>query len=403
MRKHFKSYLFSFFSLAALLICLPGASVGFAKAQTPLASHYKDSPLACRGLSIVPSANVGTDFNDLYGVTAVSTNDVWAVGDYLGSIGADETLIEHWNGWNWSVVPSPNGGMQYNILLGVSALSANNVWAVGDDVTSSNIQQTLIERWNGTNWSVVPSPSFGSVTNVLYSVAAISANNVWAVGLYQNSGGISQTLIEHWNGTNWNVAPSPSVGSYNNGLSGVAAVSASDIWAVGDYSNSTISTEQTLIEHWNGTDWSVVSDPNVGSGPDQLYSLAALSTDNVWAVGYRFNGIPSTLVEHWNGTSWSVVSSQNTGDGDSLRGVTGVSASNFWAVGTYSNISSPGQTLIEHWNGTNWSFVGSINVGSGSNELIGVAAVPGSSTVWAVGDHTASSNDTDRTLIERFC
>ena len=48
----------------------------------------------------------------------------------------------------------------------------------------------------------------------------------------------SQTLIEHWNGTTWSVVASPNVGTQLNGLNGVTAVSTSDIWAVGSDGNT---------------------------------------------------------------------------------------------------------------------------------------------------------------------
>ena len=97
-----------------------------------------------------------------------------------------------------------------------------------------------------------------------------------------------------------------SPGSINNELFGVAAVSATNIWAVGFIANTTAagSVQQTLIEHWNGTSWSVVSSPNPGSSP-VLSGVAATSATNAWAVGN--SGFNQTLVRAWNGTKWSVV------------------------------------------------------------------------------------------------
>lgn len=94
-------------------------------------------------------------------------------------------------------------------------------------------------------------------------------------------------------------------------LAGVAAVSATDVWAVGYYYNSS-SQAVTLIEHWNGTSWSVVKSPNIGSGANDLYSVAATSATGVRAVGgYYYNSKKEflTLTERWNGTKWSVVKS----------------------------------------------------------------------------------------------
>jgi hypothetical protein len=83
------------------------------------------------------------------------------VGAYIASAGGvaiDHTLIEHWNGAAWSIVPSPNSGSTDNdTLVGVVAISASDAWAVGTIITSgSNAGQVLIEHWDGSSWSIVP-------------------------------------------------------------------------------------------------------------------------------------------------------------------------------------------------------------------------------------------------------
>ena len=93
---------------------------------------------------------------------------------------------------NWSVVPSPNGNSN-SVLSGVAAVSANDVWAVGSDSNSNFVTRSLTEQWNGKQWSVVKSPSPGSFSTQLEGVAAVSATDVWAVGHTD-----SNTLIEHY-------------------------------------------------------------------------------------------------------------------------------------------------------------------------------------------------------------
>src|SRR5439155_438595 len=154
--------------------------------------------------------------NYLNGVSSTSPSDVWAVGyAYNGS--SQLTLIEHWNGTNWSLVPSPNPGTQTrcgtgtsgNVLNSVTSLASNNVWAVG--YICGWQSRTLVEHWDGVHWTVVPSPSVsGADSSTLVSVAAVSANNIWAVGNFQVGGQYQwNTLVEHWNGTNWNIVSSP--------------------------------------------------------------------------------------------------------------------------------------------------------------------------------------------------
>jgi hypothetical protein len=115
---------------------------------------------------------------------------------------------------------------------------ARSAWAVGFSGTKD---RAVIERWNGTVWKQVPTPS--PQGSGLVRAAATSASNVWAVG---GIGG-GMTLIERWNGATWTRTPSLSPGSAS--LSAVAAISASNAWAVGTADG------KTLIEHWNGISW----------------------------------------------------------------------------------------------------------------------------------------------------
>jgi hypothetical protein len=352
------------------------------------------SSIPCGKWSVVPSPHPQGN-SGLSGVAAVSASDAWAVGTSGSQMGnGGQTLIEHWDGAQWQIVKSPSPGSIDNTMNGVTAVSATDAWAIGYDVNTPGVTQTLIERWNGSSWSVVKSPSPASINNELFRVAAVSASDVWAVGFtttMSNQTPIDHTLIEHWNGLAWSVVKSPSPGSNSDHLNGVAAVSANDVWAVGN-SNTFV---QTLIEHWNGSSWSVVKSPSPGSG-DDLRDVAAVSASSAWAVGYTFNGRSiQTLVEHWNGTSWQVVAGPPIVTSPTFSGVAAVSATDVWAVGSVSNSNHLLLTLTEQWNGKQWSFVKSPSPGSFSTQLLGVAVVS-ANDVWAVG--YADSN----TLIEHF-
>ena len=121
----------------------------------------------------------------------------------------------------WTEVPG-GGAPHPSALNGIAAVSANDIWAVGS--WGQNGGQGLIEHWDGTNWSVAALLPQGTL---LLGVAAQSSRDVWAVG--QN---VAQTLVEHWNGRRWVAVPSPNGGTYS-GLQAVCVVSRNDAWAVG--------------------------------------------------------------------------------------------------------------------------------------------------------------------------
>jgi hypothetical protein len=122
------------------------------------------------------------------------------------------------------------------------ALSPTNVWSVGGSATGEPLDtiKPAAEHWDGTSWSLVsvPNPDQGTrFRDFLTGVAAISANDIWAVGITH-----SGTLTEHWDGTSWSIIKSPDPGRVTNSLSGVTALSDGTVAAVGAESTSTTTT-----------------------------------------------------------------------------------------------------------------------------------------------------------------
>jgi hypothetical protein len=339
---------------------------------------------------VVNSPSSGSSGSTLTGIASLSASDVWAAGYYFSG-GVPRTLVEHWNGTQWSVVASPNAGAGSNVLNGVAAVAANDLWAVGYGPTG-----TLALHWDGTQWNVVAGPNTGS-GDTLNGVAARSASDVWAVGYHVAAGNVSQTLVEHWDGTQWSVVASPNVGTRSNTLTGVVAAPGGDVWAAGYYYNANV-WAQTLIERWNGTSWAIVSSPDPGDENDYLYAIAAAPAGDVWVAGnYGCSSCPysQTLLEHWNGTIWSVVSSPNAPFANNyLQAIAAVSANDVWAVG----FSDAYYTLVEHWNGTSWTIFASPNKGA-NNYLQAVTAVS-ATDVWAVGSY--DNGGPSGTLVERY-
>jgi hypothetical protein len=226
------------------------------------------------GWNAVTSPNLGLNDNYLAAVDAVSASDVWAV------------------------VSSPNPNSTYTSFLVITAVSASDVWATGNYLYSEGITRTIIEHWDGVAWTVVASPNVGVSHNILVGVTAVSANDVWAVGYYQSGNTGTRTLIMQWDGSAWNAIASPNAGPEYNYLRDVVALSANDIWAVGHYLGE--NSDQTLIERWNGSAWSRVTSPSTGSNP-LLTGVTAVSANDVWAVGsYEQFPVVSTLIERYN-------------------------------------------------------------------------------------------------------
>ena len=316
--------------------------------------------LVAAAMPASPDAPPSIPRAQLLAVSALSATDAWAVGDLdTGGPAGLHTLAVHWNGTSWARVPapSPGNGISGSTLSGVSAVSASDAWAVGGYETSAKVFKTLAVHWDGSRWSQVPSPSPGGARGSgLSAVSAVSAADAWAVGCYgfNVNTGASTTLALHWDGTRWAQVATPSPGAAHSAcLEGVAALSASDAWAVGFFTpNPTSGAQKPLVLRWDGARWAQVPSPSPGDTlVTELTSVDAISATDAWAVGDVFNGTSQTqrtLVFHWNGTRWARVASPSPGF-SALYGVSAVSASDAWAVGAGRG------SLILHWNGTRWT------------------------------------------------
>jgi hypothetical protein len=352
----------------------------------------------------------------LNNAVALSASNIWAVGDarvVAAGVEQFQLRIEHWDGAHWLSVASPNTSASLTMLqrqvdassslstlvslYDLSALSARNIWAVGTilaspgstQATQQQVGQTLIEHWDGVSWQVVASPNaVASSQNVLNSVDAIAPDDVWAAGFFTSStqsASDTHTLLEHWDGQQWSLVTLPAslvYGSFNS----IRAVSASDIWAVG--------TDQrggdglSLAAHWNGHTWSRSALPaSLQSG--SFSDVATIATNDAWAVGnFSSTGTGSStrsVLAHWDGSRWTPVLGVQVGRvTNGLFGVAAGGPNDVWAVGNMQTVDGE-QTLIEHWDGTTWKIVSSHASPPGSLSHVMVVG----KQVWALG--TASS------------
>lgn len=353
----------------------------------------------------VAAAPSGSSQSQLAQVACPSTTSCFAVGDFRSS-SATKSLVKQWNGTTWSIIASPNpAGASNSLLTGVSCSSPTSCFAVGWYRTSSGTK-TLAERWNGASWLLVaiPNPG-GAVNSTLNGVSCPTAIECTAVGSSDDGQTSSATLVEHWNGTSWSIVTSPNPsGATFSALSGVSCPVATSCYAVGFGSGgSPLAVTTTLVEHWDGATWSVVTSPNpAGTTSSGLSGVSCPSATSCNAVGEYMNGsIGSTLAEHWNGTTWAIVPSADVSGAfeSNLTAVSCAGASNCFAV-AFSSTNAGDRTLIEHWNGTSWSIVTSPNPAGATDSLLAGVSCPSGTSCFAVGRWRAPVST--YTLIERY-
>ncbi len=317
----------------------------------------------------------GDYVDELVAMSAVATDDIWAAGvRFVTQHTNDEptqALFEHWDGRQWTIVPSPDVGSDGAWLSAIDMTSPTDGWAVGRYApVAPPSKGPLVEHWDGTRWSVVTGLPHvpgepADAPLALFAVRAFSSTDVWVVGHYspvESGESVSRDVFEHWDGHAWAVAPWPVFVTHGGGvvsraIQGMSGRSSRDLWAAGGYlqgSGESGAAAGAVIEHWNGVSWSRVAPPD---GPAPLTGLAEVSPNELWGLrGGDFNvafggygGFSPPQILHWDGQSWSV-SLELPAHGPSLNAIVAVDHRDAWAVGVRS-----GQPLIEHWNGKSWS------------------------------------------------
>jgi hypothetical protein len=359
--------------------------------KEPLSSTKATTSAA--GWTVQKTQLLGGSDNSLGAVAGSSPSDVWAVGDYLPDAAGsnqDATLsfAEHYNGKNWTVVRTPNAGPNFNSFYGLAA-AGGRAWAVGEYLNAAYQDRALVEAWNGRAWSIADVPQPGSQRDMLFGASALSADDVWVVGDKQGANGVFKTLAEHWDGSAWTVVRTPSPGRAGDHLYGVYAVSPDDVWAVGQQLTGATS-DLPLVEHWNGYRWSVVYLPGVPSADVLLDGVTATSDGQVWAVGEADSpaGGGRPLVEHYTpGAGWQTASLPAIPDKANWANLYGIAAngSTVYAVGTYVDPATDNNNalVLSSAGGSPWTIVGAPQPGSGSNLPGGIAQVGGQ--LWLAG------------------
>lgn len=233
-----------------------------------------------------------------------------AVGDFKNRGGRTLALGEAWNGSRWSIQPTPNlARVPYTVLRSVSCTTRWACTAVGQSGQTPQYGQqtrTLAARWNGRTWAVQPTPALvAGAADALNAVSCKSATSCVAVGI-AGFGGDSEaanTLAERWNGRRWLIqrrAPIP-LGNYSY-LSGVWCSSDTACIAVGSttYTHAPGVYQAPLAEAWNGARWSIQSTPNpAGASNTSFLAVGCTSVGGCTAVGNYDSSGYTPLVERY--------------------------------------------------------------------------------------------------------
>lgn len=421
------------FASRSAAIVLAGTALtlaaGMVPAQAATTGWRTDATFAVRGkVSIVVS--VGTS----------SPSNAWASGISAKAKGTalPQPVIRHWTGKSWRLVTLPakiakRWASQVPVLTLVGVSSARSVWVF-------NSLQGSYLRLNGNRWSVGHLPGASQTSGALVEIDAVkvfSGTDVWAFGARTTFSGtqvLSAPYAARYNGRTWERMTVPALPSGGGAITAVAGVSGNDFWAVeGTQGSSGLSAlaasnpavakpavaaspaarlaaerlraaapaaAPPVVLQWTSAGWQdAAPQPNL-TASDQLTSGVAEPNGDVWFSGSASNSANGTspITTQWNGTSWSPVSDLPGKASSADVQVVAMAPDGTGGIWALVVNSSTGAERILHQHGTTWSQVRPA-FGKHRWELVGLALVPRTHSVWGVGAVQGSSRSSVNGLI----
>ena len=332
---------------------------------------------------------------ELLGVSAVSPTDVWAVGARIGqrrvkhALAASQSLVEHWDGRRWRVVSVPDVGG----LDAVVAVNGHDVWAASKGRYAAAYGRGAFLHWNGTAWRRVPGPAQPGTNHL--ALSASGPENVWAIG----STGVGRGVVEHWDGSAWQTVDIPPLGRLVSRrdveLTGIAAHKRGDVWVVGVISPRPRPHRRdftrALVLHWDGHRWQSVSGPHPGRDLDSIATVGLDASGRVWVGGTFETARPNGHIVAFG--AMLAVRADGRWVTRRLPGsyrnaytpvsIAGASRNDVWAVGSGEWASDQ---FVGHWNGRSWT----LEAYQPRGETITPSAVTTltASNAWLVGAET---------------
>ena len=328
-----------------------------------------------------PPSVVGEGSDCFSGVDGTSLDDVWAVGTWQNPH-VYKSLIQHFDGASWTKLPAPDTGSSEG-MADVLAISPQSAIAVGSYIVSPSTGQPLAMEWNGSQWELIPTPVFEGGAD-FSAIDQSPAGTIWVAGYLYGT-----AFLARRNGGNWDIVYAPHIGGERNNFHDLDARSDTEIWAVGTHSDR-MGQRMLLIQRYDGNgNWTSFDIPSPG-GIDRFTGVRAFAANDVWATGYYYDRtlfLEQPMIMHYDGVSWTrALVPTYPGGSARLESVGATGPDDIYAAGTYAPTGGIQVPLLLHYDGVSWTDVSLPPTGGSYEWLLGVGTTP-EGGVWVVGQY----------------
>jgi hypothetical protein len=346
-----------------------------------------------------PAPSLAKDSVTMTSISAPGADDVWAIGSVQPPTNADtgRPVLEHWNGRGWQGVTLPGSFISSQETFQIAASSASDVWVFSSAAKGKGAPQWA--RWNGHSWTAgrLPAPAVTTRNGAIDVTAAVAAgpDDIWVGGDVFTAAFSANydwaPFLLNWNGRAWRTYTSlpPSTA-----ISGISALSPTDIWASSDGGGP--GNQLDLLLHWNGSSWHSIPVPADLQGAQQspffeseFRDVVGESPHSAWVVGEvplpgHYVGYEGAGAAYWNGSRWTIAGIgalyPDAASPYPLASAVSDGSGGLWAVSQIPDGGNP-PTELWHYSHARWTRVPLPTLAS--DLVSAMAATPGGGSVWA--------------------
>jgi len=272
-----------------------------------------------------------------------------------------------------------------------------NGWNVTLDPDNGPVfsPQALTYTWENLGTGVE------GVLNGSVNAIAISGTDVFVGGSFTDAGGVpGANRIARWDGTSWNALGTGITGGFFPAVYAIA-ISGNDVYVGGSFTNAGGVTGANYIARWDGTSWNALGTGITGGFFPAVYAIA-ISGNDVYVGGSFTNagGVTgANNIARWDGTQWHAVGVANAISGPVYA--IAISGTDVYVGGSFTNAGGvPGANNIARWDGANntWNLVGGA---SAINNFVNTIAISGTD-VYVGGNFTSAGSVSGADYIARW-
>ncbi len=258
-------------------------------------------------------------------------NNIYIAGGFTNS--SQKSYVAKWDGSNWSELIGLYSQNSNNAIATLGRDGAGNIYAAGSFTNSSG--NCYVAKWNGTSWVELTGLNFPLTTGVINKIFVTNSGIVYAVGNFKNS--LNKRYVAKWDGTTWSELGNFSSLTANSAIYAIEEDVSGNILIVGDFRNA---MWFPYVAKFDGISWSELGGPNslnpqFPPQPGSIYCMHRDGFGNIYVAGSLKDSNNKRTIHKYNGTNWSIIVNPDIYNSHDVISITSYASADLYITGTF--------------------------------------------------------------------